>query len=194
MPLPQQVVEQLGREPPKTPGWSGQFLIFSGAIFFIVLSIYLGLAFGYEPYLHSQIKKLNDEVQSFGTQVPVQDQVRLIGFYSQIMNIQTLLANQVLGTRAFEWLEEHAHVRTYLKNLNVGYANNQLSFTVVARTMDDALEEIAYLQKRPEIKKLDIGAFSRSIDGWQFAIQIALDDKYFLRSRVSASSATSTTR
>ena len=58
MALPQKVLEQLGREPPKTPGWAGQFLMFSSTIFFVSLVVYIGLVFGYRPYITSEVKKL----------------------------------------------------------------------------------------------------------------------------------------
>jgi len=55
MPLPDKVIEQLGREPPKTPGWSFGIVMFSGTILFIAVFIYFGLTLGYEPYLQLQI-------------------------------------------------------------------------------------------------------------------------------------------
>src|SRR6266850_2985386 len=114
MALPQKVVEQLGREPPKTPGWSGKLLMFSGTIFFIALAIYLGLSFGYKPYLSGEIDKINADIDQFGQQVSVADQLKLLSFYSQLGNIKALLATQIVGLRAFDWVEQNTQVNTYL--------------------------------------------------------------------------------
>ena len=121
MPLPQKVVEQLGREPPKTPGWSGKLLMFSGTIIFVTLSVYFGLSFGYTPYLKAEIEKINKDIEQFGQQVPVGDQLKLVSFYSQLGNIKSLLSSQIIGLRAFDWIEKNTQVNTYIKNFSINF-------------------------------------------------------------------------
>ncbi|MEK7507926.1 MAG: hypothetical protein AAB602_02480 [Patescibacteria group bacterium] len=192
MPLPQKVVEQLGREPPRTPGWSGKLLMFSGTIFFVVLSVYLGLAFGYTPYLKAQIAKINKDIDQFGQQVSSGDQLKLVNFYSQLGNIKSLLASQIIGLRAFDWIEKNTQVNSYIKNLTVNFTVGQMSYNVSTITMDDALQQVSWLENKPEIEKLGIGGISSSGSEWQFSVQLSLDRNYFSRSHRLDKNATTT--
>ena len=192
MPLPQKVVEQLGREPPKTPGWSGKLLMFSGTIFFLSISIYFGLRFGYTGYLSGEIQKINDEIRQFGEQVPVLDQLKLVSFYSQLGNIKSLLSAQIIGLRAFDWIEKNTQVNTYLKSFNINFAGGQMSFAAFTVTLDDALQQMAWLQRQPEIGKVGIGGISAVGGEWQYTVQLTLGKDYFLRSYGSGKNATTT--
>lgn len=180
MPLPQKVIEQLGREPPKTPGWSGHLLMFSGTIFAITLFIYLGLAYGYESYLQSGVKKLQDQIQAFGRQISPDEQAKLVGFYSQIANLRTLLSKHVVSSRAFAWLEKNTQANVYYASFDLDVAGSQLTFAVKAKTMADVLQQIAIFENLPEIGKLRISNVSLGSDGWwQFSASIVLPSGYF---------------
>jgi len=192
MPLPQKVVEQLGREPPSTPGWSGKLLMFSGTIFFIALSIYFGLSFGYKPYLTEQIKKINKDIEQFGQQVPVADQLRLVSFYSQLGNIKSLLSAQTVGLRAFDWIEKNTQINTYLKSLSVSFSTEQVSYSASAITMGDALQQMGWLEKKVEVKKVGVGGISSAGSEWQFSVQTTLADGYFMRSYQQTKASTTT--
>jgi uncharacterized membrane protein YvbJ len=87
MPLPQQVVEQLSRESSRTPGWSSGIILFSGTVFGVVLLVYLGLTFGYTPYLNAQISQANDQIKKLDQSVSADDQTKLATFYSQVTNL-----------------------------------------------------------------------------------------------------------
>lgn len=194
MPLPQKVVEQLGREPPKTPGWSGKLLMFSGTIIFVTLSVYFGLSFGYTPYLKAEIAKINKDIEQFGQQVPVGDQLKLVSFYSQLGNIKSLLSSQIIGLRAFDWIEKNTQVNTYIKSLSVNLAGSQMSYGASAITMDDALQQMAWFQNKKEITKVGIGGISLSEDQWQFSVQATFDKGYFSRVYGSTKNATTTNK
>lgn len=113
MPLPEKVIEQLGREPPRTPGWSGQLLIFSSTVLFISVFIYFGLTFGYQTYLKSQVQKIKDQVQAFSQQIPADEQAKIASFYSQLTNLKSLLANHVFSSQIFGWLEKNTQANIY---------------------------------------------------------------------------------
>jgi len=192
MPLPQKVVEQLGREPSQTPGWSRKLLMFSGTIFFIALFVYFGLSFGYTPYLAAQIAQINKDIDQFGQQVSVGDQLKLVSFYSQLGNIKSLLSSQIVGLRVFDWIEKNTQVNSYLRNLAVNFPGDQVSYGVSTITMNDALQQVAWFQEKPEIKKVGIGGISSAGNEWQFDVQLILDKGYFSRSYGFGKNATTT--
>lgn len=182
MPLPQQVLERLGQEPPRTPGWSGQLLMFSGTVFFVSIIAYLGLAFGYKPYLNSEARKLQGQVQSLGQQIPLERQTKIIGFYSQLANLKSLLAGHVYSSKMLEWLEKNTQVNVYYSKFSLNAQNNQLTIGGVAKTADDLYQQVAIFQGKPEVKKMNLGGISISQNGqWQFDISLFFEPGFFSR-------------
>ncbi|MEK7195196.1 MAG: hypothetical protein AAB655_00710 [Patescibacteria group bacterium] len=179
MPLPQKVIEQLGREPPKTPGWSGRLLMFSGLIFFLSLFIYLGLVFGYKTYLNSEVRKLDDQVQKFSQQIPLEEQVKIINFYSQLVNIKSLLAKHVYGSSIFSWLEKNTQFNVYYRDFGLDTSASSLHLSGSAKTMDDVIQQIAIFQSRPEIGKVSVSSVSFSEGAWIFDVSIIFDPDFF---------------
>jgi hypothetical protein len=179
MALPQKVIEQLEREPPKTPGWSGQLLIFSGTVFIVCLFIYLGLAFGYQSYLQSEVNKLQDQIQVFGQQIPVEEQAKLIDFYSQIANLRSLISNHVISSRAFSWLEKNIQVSAYVSGFSLDVSASKLTISIRAKTITDFLQQIAIFENLPGIDSFDFGGITFG-DGWlQFGANIKMPPAYF---------------
>lgn len=179
MALPQTVIEQLGREPPKTPGWSGQLLIFSTTVFTITLFIYLGLVFGYESYLQSGVQKLQDQIQTFGQQIPVDEQNRLVDFYSQIANLKSLISKHTISSRAFAWLEKNTQANAYINKFSADARGNSLDIGVRAKSMPDALQQMSIFESLPEVASIDVGNVSFGNNWWQFDATIKLASGYF---------------
>jgi hypothetical protein len=179
MALPQKVIEQLGREPPKTPGWSGQLLIFSSTVFAVTLFIYLGLTFGYQSYLQSGVDKLQDQIQSFGQQIPVDEQAKLINFYSQIANLQSLISKHIVSSRAFAWLEKNTQANVYVSEFSLDAAGSKLTLGLNAATMPDVLQQIAIFESLPEVQSIDISGTNFSGNWWRFGAVIKLAPGYF---------------
>ena len=119
MALPQKVSDQLARAPARTHGVLSQLLMLCSTLLAISLAVYFGLVFGYRPYLENQIKELNDRIESFTKSVPPEDQARLTSFYSQVVNLKSLLGRHVVTTPFFEWLEKNTQANVYITNLNL---------------------------------------------------------------------------
>lgn len=181
MALPQKVIEQLGREPSRTPGWAGQILMFSGTIFFISLVIYFGLNFGYKTYLNSTVKKLQDQVATFSQQISVEDQKKIISFYSQISNLKTALTNHVFSSQLFSWLEKNTQVNVFFDKFNLNVANNQLSLSGVAKTMDDVNQQLVIFQSQENVSKLALGSVNFTGGIWRFETVLSFHPGYFSR-------------
>jgi len=182
MPLPQKVIEQLGREPPKTPGWSGQLLMFSSTIFLLSLVIYFGITFGYKAYLSSDLKKAEDEKQQLSQQVPVEEQAKIVSFYSQVVNLQSVLSAHVYSSQLFDWLEKNTQANVYFNRFTLGIANNQMTLGGVGKTMDDVNQQFVIFQSRPEIKRMNVTNVSFGAGLWQFDASLFFEPGYFRRS------------
>ena len=181
MPLPQKVIEQLGREPPKTPGWSGQLLMFSSTVFLISLFIYIGLVFGYRSYLLGEVKKAQNQIQAFSQQIPAEEQARLVDFYSQLTNLKSILASHVFSSQIFDWLERNTEANVYFTKFNLAASRSQLTLGGVAKTMEDAAQQIAVFEAQPELEKVSVGGVSFANGVWQFDLNLIFKTGYFQR-------------
>ncbi len=186
MPLPQKVIEQLGREPQRIPGWAGQIVMFSGTIFFLSLVIYFGLAYGYKAYLGVSLKNLQDQIKIFSQKVPEEDQKKIISFYSQISNLKTVLNNHVFSSQLFSWLENNTQVNVYYDKFNLNVMNNKLVLVGIAKTMDDVNQELAIFQSRGEVSKVTVGNISSVSGAWRFEVTLTFTPGYFNRSSTAS--------
>lgn len=181
MPLPQQVIEQLGREPPKTPGWSFGIITFSGGIFAVILFVYFGLVFGYEPYLNSQITAQENKINQLGQSISSDDQTKLVNFYSQLANLRTLLKSHTLSTQFLTWLEKNTEANVYYETLTLA-PDGQVTLMANAKTEADVNQALAIFEHAPEVKKVSVTnvATSQAAGGWTFTATLTLDPTVFL--------------
>ncbi len=180
MALPQKAIEQLSREPVRTPGWSGRILMFSGTVFFLSLAIYFGVFFGYRPYLNSQVTGLKDEIQKFSQRIPVADQERLINFYSQLVNLKSILAKQELSSKVFAWMEANTHMNVHFVSFALDLSKHKINLAGRAKTIPDLAQQLASLQILMEIKKLEFSGASLSKDGfWEFSLNLEFAPGFF---------------
>src|ERR1700722_6915274 len=142
MPLPQQVINQLNRDPVDTPGWSFGIIFFAAGLFGAVLIIYFVMIFGYEPYLNSQISKVQNQTAALSQSISSQDQTNFLTFYSQISNLQTLLSQHVLLSQFFAWLEQNTEANVYYTSFAFS-SNDQVTLAITAKTEADVNQQIA---------------------------------------------------
>jgi len=184
MPLPEKVIEQLGREPAKTPGWSFGLIMFSGTILFIVVVIYVGLVFGYEPYLSTQVSAKQDQITQLSQSISADDQAKLINFYSQISNLKTLLRNHVSGSQLFSWIEKNTQAKVYYQSFGLA-PGNLLTLSAVAPTQADVDQQIAIFEASPEVTKVSVSSVATAPSGGiLFNVTLLLSPTIFSRSGV----------
>jgi hypothetical protein len=183
MPLPEQVIEQLGREPTSgTQGWAVGALLFSGGIFFLSLVIYFGLTFGYEPYLQSQLSTTQNQVSALDNSISASDQSQLINFYSQITNLQTLLQSHVLTSQFFAWLEQNTEANVYYQSFALA-TGNQITLTGAANTEADVNQQVAIFENSPEVSSVGVSnvAAPQTPGGkWSFNTTLIMNPSVFL--------------
>ena len=187
MPLPEKVIEQLGQETPTTQGWALGALFFSGGILFLTVAIYLGLTFGYEPYLQSQLASVQNQVNTLGNSVSASDQSQLIDFYSQIANLQTLLQQHTLSSQFFSWLEQITEANVYYRSLALT-RGNQIALLGAASTEADINQQVAIFENSPEVSSVTVSnvtAPSLLGGGWTFSATLIMNRSVFSASSQS---------
>jgi len=181
MPLPQQVVEQLSRESSRTPGWSSGIILFSGTVFGVVLLVYLGLTFGYTPYLNAQISQANDQIKKLDQSVSADDQTKLATFYSQVTNLHLLTANHIFFSQFLSWLEDNTEANVYYTNLTFT-SGNQISFSGVAKTQADLNQQMAIFESSGNVASISVSNLSlvAGSNAWTFSAILTLKPSLFL--------------
>ncbi len=175
MALPEQIVERLGREPVHTPGWSSRLLMFSGTIFFISLALYIGIVFGYKPYLEKQVANFDGQIKSFDQKIPQEEQSKLISFYSQMSNIQGVFRSHITSSKFFEWLEKNTETNVYYTRLNLVSFSGQVSLAGVSKTVEDFSKQLIVFQNNSLVQRVAVNSFNVSPSNlWQFDITLYL--------------------
>jgi hypothetical protein len=177
MALPQQVVEQLSQEEaPRTPGWSFGIMLFSGSILLIVVVIFAGLRFGYEPYLTGQLNGLQGQVNDLGQSISPAQEVTLSTFYSQISNLQLLMKHHVMFSQFFDWIEKNTEANVYYNSMNFT-SNDQVTLMGNAKTSADIPEQVAIFEASPDITSVVLSnvSYSPSANDWIFNVELTMD-------------------
>ncbi len=177
MALPEQVIDKLSREQVDTPGWSSRLLMFSGTVFFISIAVYAGIVFGYKPYLENQIASLDNQIKTYGQQIPPEEQTKLISFYSQIANLRNILGSHIVSSQIFDWLEKNTIPAIYYSKLDLLSPSNQLNLAGYSKSMDDFSKQAILFQNNPLVERIAINSVTAAPgDLWQFDITLFLAD------------------
>ncbi len=186
MALPPQAIERLSREPAGTPGWSSRLLMFSVTLLFLSAFSYVGLEFGYRPLLQSQIQKKEGDLKKLSQQIPAADQDKIIAFYSQLSNLKKTLDGHTLATRLFSLLEKNTQASVYFTRFAYNAKNNQVTLTGVAKSVEDAAQQILIFERQPEFSGVAFNNVSNLPSGqWQFDAQLTLVEGTLLKSEAS---------
>jgi len=175
MALPQQVIDSLSKEPPKTPGWSVGMLMFSGGVLFIAILIYAGLAFGYEPFLNSKINSVTDQINTVAQSISPGDQTKLVTYYSEIANVRTALANHVSFSNFLTWFAAHTEANVYFNRMTFS-SGNQVSLSGVAANEEDVNQQVAIFQSSPDVQSVSVQNVSLPVNTslWQFTMSLVM--------------------
>jgi uncharacterized protein YpmB len=161
MALPQQVIDNLSNEKQETPKSFSGLLMFSVGIFILLVVIYLGIIFGYDPYLNSQLSQTNTQMNNLVKSIPGDQQASLLKFYSGLSNVQVLLKNHTAFSPFFTWLENNTEPNVYYTSLSIS-PEQKISLMVNAKTQSDMEQQIAIFEKSPDIANFSISSINSS--------------------------------
>ena len=181
MPLPEKVIEKLGREPTGTQGWALGALFFAGGLLFLAIIVYVGLSFGYAPYLQSQLTTEQDQMNALDKSIPATQQAQLVDYYSQIVNLQSLLQSHVSMPEFFSWLEKNTEANVYYQSFALT-AGDQVALGGIGATEADVNQQIAIFENAPEVSSVtvsNVNAPQVGGGGWSFAVILVMHPSVF---------------
>lgn len=180
MALPPQAIEKLIREPARTQGAYRELLLISGAVLGLTLIVYAGLAFGYRAYLNSSLNTVEAEIRQFSAGISQEDREQIQGFYSQLVNLRTLLAGHTVASPVMDLLERTVHPDVYYTKLTMNATNNQAVLTGAARSLEAIAAQAAAFQGQPEVDRVDFNnAGAQATGPWQFTMTVHLKPAIF---------------
>ena len=151
------------------------------AVTLLVLSVvaFLGITFGYRPYLESQVAKLDTEIADFSRRVPEEEQANIATFYSQLSNLKVVLGKHTATPAFFRWLENATLQQVSLSKVSMNVASRQVQVSGVARAGSDVAAQVAHFQKQPGVARVDFKNSQAAGAGVSFDLVITVVQGFF---------------
>lgn len=162
-------------------GWPWRFFVFSLLILVASLVVYYGLAFGYKKSLQVQINGIDEDINYLAESVPKEDQDRLLGFYSQLANLQNILNGHVLGSKLFTFLQNNTNQQVFYNSLDFKTNDRKLILEGITNSYQIFAQQLEAFNRLPEVERVVVNeSYSASADGKIFfKIFLVLKDKVF---------------
>lgn len=160
-------------EPEKLPvGWPWRLFLFSIFLLFLVLLIYFGIIWGYQPYLVSRRQSLDKKISEIGGSISEADRENFVNFYSQLVNLQELLGKHVKGSSIYNFLETNTNTGVYYDGAEVSVTDHLIRLDGVANTYDNLIQQLVAFEQSPEINKVVLEQAQTADRGVRFSLQL----------------------
>jgi len=155
-------------------------LLIIGAVL-IVLSVlmYAGMEFGYKPYLNTQIAEADARISELSASLQEGQQKDVIGLYSQMYNISSLLSDHVYPSRVFTFLEQVLLPAIRLTSLDADLRKATIKIEGVASDMDTVTLQLATIQAHEHVSSAVLVSSQKqdTKDGGGVTFNIRIDGK-----------------
>ena len=178
--------EQQFKREEATIGWSWRLFVFAVIAFCTSGFLYGGVAFGYQRYLNDEIEKLEEESKRLNEAVSVEDQRRLVAFYSQVYNLKSVLNNHTFPSKLFAFLEANTNVRVQFDKAT--FDNNAGTLVLDGKAEDYASvvrQAEAFRQRSEVVTSVALTGSRNEIDGARsvgpvtFSLKLTLQKQFF---------------
>ncbi len=153
-------------------GWPWRLLLLTIIIFAILTAIYFGMIFGYKPYLNSQIKNLDKEIDVLNQAIDESQQKNLTDFYSQVINVKNLLDRHPTPSKVFEFLEKNTSDKIYYISLNLSLDEKDLKLEGSALDYGALAQQLELFNRAPETEKVFLQDSKLSEERIRFSIRL----------------------
>lgn len=155
-------------------GWPWRFFMVSFIIFLMSILVYLGLVFGYEPYLAGQIAQKDTEIEQRAATVSKEDQDRFIQIYSKVINIKSLIDNHLFSSNVLLMLEKATHPKIYYTGLSLKMLDRELELDGAAESFSALSEQLEAFAQTKGVERYSLTQSQLSGDTVQFKVSLKL--------------------
>lgn len=179
---PQSINEQFLAET-SSVGMPWRLLVFGIVILGLSIAIYIGLRFGYGAYLDSQSDDVERRLDDLAKQVKPEDQRNFISFYSQLINLKSVLDSHEFGSKIFAFLEKNTLSSVYYTEANFLTGSKALLLKGAADTSETLVGQMNVLDGAPELTSVFLDQMNFDPRGGSvgFSATITFNPDYFLR-------------
>lgn len=162
-------------EPEKLPvGWPWKLFIFSIILFALVIFIYLGIIWGYQPYLQSQKKSFDQKINETGGVISESDRENFVSVFSQLANLQSLLNTHIKGSNIYSFLEKNTNQGVYFEGADLSVTEHFLRLEGIARSYDNLVQQLVAFEQAPEIARVILEQSQTAERGIRFSLQLII--------------------
>lgn len=173
MPLNANIAERFLESEKMSVGWPWRLFVFSLFAFFLALSVFAGLKYGFHSYLDLQQKELDKTIQEeSGGAISETQQENFINFYSQLVNLQYLLNNHLKSSNIFSFLEQRTNQGVYFEGASWTATERQLRLEGITKSYDNLAQQIIAFEQSPEIEKVVLENSQTADRSIRFNIQL----------------------
>jgi len=162
-----------------TVGWPWRMFVFTIVVFLVAIFGYLGLAFGYKPYLQNSIADVESKLNGLALQVSSDSQKSFIGFYSQIANLKSLLSEHVITSKVFPLLEDCTQERVAYSAVTLVSEEHALKIEGFAESYKVLAAQLALYEQAPWVEKVILDNSSLSDRTVKFGARLIIRDETF---------------
>lgn len=152
-----------------------RLLVLALVLLGLSIFVWIGMEFGYVPYLHNQIAKTDTEIAALAASLKDGQQKDVIGLYSQLYNINELYKNHIYPSRIFSFIETTLLPTIRLTELDVEVRKGTIMLSGVSPDMDTVTLQLAALQKNENIVNAVLSSAKQQDKGTGVSFTIHID-------------------
>lgn len=137
-------------------GLPWKILLFSVIVFSFTVFAYFGLSAGYESYLDSRVKSLDEKIDALAEQVGQEDQQKLVSFYSQLVNLREVLSEHKFSVQTFKLLEKYTLPSVFFKKADFEADTWKMRLEGEADTLDSLIEQMSIFDSAKELESKSV--------------------------------------
>lgn len=171
---------RLEQEAPQQIGFLWSLLRFLFIVLLILMVGFVGLRFGYTPFLKSQIKKQEAAITELTTRIPQSEQDNLLKFYFQLADLEKLLRNHVMTSKVFALLESRTNQRAYFTSLSLDVGEKKLALEGIAPSYEVVAQQLASFEAASDVASAALTEAQTEREGRvRFGITLVLAPRVF---------------
>ncbi|MDP3975143.1 MAG: hypothetical protein Q8P88_02575 [Candidatus Jorgensenbacteria bacterium] len=161
-------------------GWPWRLLVFAIALFAFSLLVYFGVKIGYTKYLEDRIVGVDAALLALSGEVTSEEQEQFVNFYSQIVNLKTVLDKHPYGGNIFTFLERFTLPEVQFVEAELDADDRVLTLRGNGPSIDIVGQQLAALESASGVARVllrDVNVAGRVT----FSLTIFFSDSFFER-------------
>lgn len=160
-------------------GWPWHTFIFTLVVLLAAVLGYLGLSFGYKPYLKKSIADAESKLAGLAMQATSESQNNFVTFYSQITNVKTLLAGHVSTSKLFPLLESETNQKVVYTSTNLIVSEKILKIDGFAESYEILAAQLVLYEGASWVEKVILDSSSLGDKYVKFSVRLKLKNETF---------------